>query len=54
MKKLKSIELYRNFPVIDQKQNSNFILKLFPFFFQKLKKTMWIEIPFVGVKIVIN
>lgn len=38
MKKLKSIELYRNFPVIDQKQNSNFILKLFPFFFQKLKK----------------
>ena len=38
MKKLKSIELYRNFPVIDQKQNSNFILKLFPFFLSEIKK----------------
>ena len=34
--------------------SNDFILKLFPFFFQKFKKTMWIEIPFVGVKIVIN
>ncbi len=55
MKKIKSIEFYRNLPFVDQTSGTPFIKKLFPWHFQKIdigyRFSIWIEIPFIAAKI---
>lgn len=55
MRKIKTIEFYRNIPFMDQETGTPFIKKLFPWHFQKTdigyRSTIWIEIPFIAAKI---
>jgi len=36
------LEFYRNIPFIDNKK---------PFFWQRFNRSIWIEVPFIGVRI---
>ena len=48
---MKKVEIYRNVPFLDIDKNASFLVRLFPFHYQKAGKRIWIELPFVGIEI---
>lgn len=48
---MKKVKFYRNVPFLDIDKKARFLVRLFPFYFQKFENRIWIELPFVGVEI---
>ena len=48
---MKKVKFYRNVPFLDIDKKASFLVRLFPFHFQRFGKRIWIELPFVGVVI---
>lgn len=52
----KIYSFYRNIPLLDQVKIKDgkkvpFLKRLFPFHFQRFRRSIWIEVPFVGLYI---